>query len=606
MVGENSIAQARVPGGGSSARRAERSVHARILDSMASGVMLIDGRGVIRTFNEAAALLLGMERRGVLRRSFAEVFLAREDLSNFNDAVLAAVYDNEVGHQRIVTVRVAGCRVPLSVLTSYLREGAGESSRRLGVVAVFSDMSEIEQLRARELELATDLEARHKDLREAYLSLEGRNRELAALVRKVQVARTVASVFVVGLVVSIGAWLWLQPFSERFESSDPTPAAVAATLRSVDLKPTGVTSVLTVAAAIGPRREVVVRAPVEGVVGVVHVQPGMAVESGEPLLELDAAQVRIERRAAEIALLKARTELEALQSWESGVDVSRARRALTKAQLAFEAAKTRTEEMAFLVEEGLAPSVHLTAAEREIRTHRLDLEAAQQDLEAVLAEGREGREVARLELDNAVDALEKLDMVLRRSTVTAPVAGVVLPSHQGRSAKTSFPTAGASVESGAPLLTLGDMEGLTAAGRIDEVDAPRVRSGLTVRITGPAFPDLDLGGRIVHVSSQASLSTGHGLPGFDLVAAVDGLGPAERAVVRLGMSADMEIVIYEAPDALVVPISAVEFSSGQPRVRRVDPDTGVAQLVDIVTGVTTVDSVEILKGLSAGDRVLAP
>ena len=473
-------------------------------------------------------------------------------------------------------------------------------------MAVFNDISELEQLRAREIELAVDLETKHMELRAAYLGLEDRNRELAALLRKVQTVRVIASVFVVVVVAAIGTWTWLQPSSDWFEPSEPAPAALAGTSRSVAVESTGISSTLTIAAEIAPRREVVVRAPVPGTVGAVLAQPGSTVEAGDPLLELDVAHVRIERREAKIAHLKARAELEALESWETGVDVSRARRALTKARLALEAAKTRAAETAFLVEQGLAPSVRLAAAERERHTHQLDLEAAQQDLEAVLAQGREGREVARLELANATDALEKLDAVLRHSTVVAPVAGVVLPGRRGPSEAPPFPSAGASVEAGAALLTVGDMEGLTATGRVDEVVVHRVRPGLGVRITGPAFPDLALSGRIVHVSSQASRSPGRGLPSFSLTAAVDVLGPAERAAVRLGMSADMEIVIYDAPDALVVPVSAVDLSLGRPRVRLADPDSGTARLVDVVTGMTTVDAVEIVEGLSAGDRVLVP
>lgn len=606
VVNENSSAAVPAHRGSARPRRADLSVYVRILESMSSGVMLVDGRGEITCFNEAAAALLGLERRAVLRRSFAEVFLAEEAFEDFNEAVLSAIYEGSVGYQRVVTVQVADRSVPFSISTSYLRQGTGESASRPGVVAVFNDISELEQLRAREIELAVDLETKHMELRAAYLGLEDRNRELAALLRKVQTVRVIASVFVVVVVAAIGTWTWLQPSSDWFEPSEPAPAALAGTSRSVAVESTGISSTLTIAAEIAPRREVVVRAPVPGTVGAVLVQPGSTVEAGDPLLELDVAHVRIERREAKIAHLKARAELEALESWETGVDVSRARRALTKARLALEAAKTRAAETAFLVEQGLAPSVRLAAAERERHTHQLDLEAAQQDLEAVLAQGREGREVARLELANATDALEKLDAVLRHSTVVAPVAGVVLPGRRGPSGATPFPSAGASVEAGAALLTVGDMEGLTATGRVDEVVVHRVRPGLGVRITGPAFPDLALSGRIVHVSSQASRSPGRGLPSFSLTAAVDVLGPAERAAVRLGMSADMEIVIYDAPDALVVPVSAVDLSSGRPRVRLADPDSGTARLVDVVTGMTTVDAVEIVEGLSAGDRVLVP
>ena len=608
MASENSIAAVRAAADNASRRRAEFSVYARILDSMASGVMLIDGQGTVTTFNEAAALLLGLDRTAVLRRPFAEVFMAEEAYDDFNQAVLSAVYEDSIGDQQVVTVVVRGRPTLLSISTSYLRDDSGDTATRLGVVAVFSDISEIEQLRAREIELARNLEAKHAELSAAFLNLESRNRELAALLRKIRSARLVAAAFAVVLAATIGGWLWFQPFTHvagTSEAATPVPGDASRSFEVVEVKPVGVTSTLTVAAEIAPRRKVPVRAPVSGAVGAVHVQPGSAVEAGEPLLELDVSQVRIKRRAAEIAHLKARSEVDALRSWESGVEVSRARRALTKARLAFEAAQTRAAEVAFLVEQGLAPSLRLAAAERERHTHELDMEAARQDLDAVLARGREGREVARLELANAVDALAKIDEVLHHSAVTAPVAGVVLPGRRGPGA-TPFPTAGAAVEAGASLLTLGDMEGLTAVGWVDEVDVPGVRPGLGVRIAGPAFPGLELAGRIVHVSSQASRAGGRALPSFSLVAAVDGLEPDARAAVRLGMSADMQIVIYEAPDALVVPVSAVDLSSGSPRVRLLDPGSDVARRADVVTGTTTVDGVEILDGLSAGDRVLVP
>ena len=608
MASENSISAVRAAADNASRRRAEFSVYARILDSMASGVMLIDGQGTVTTFNEAAALLLGLDRTAVLRRPFAEVFMAEEAYDDFNEAVLSAVYEDSIGDQQVVTVVVRGRPTLLSISTSYLRDDSGDTATRLGVVAVFSDISEIEQLRAREIELARDLEAKHAELSAAFLNLESRNRELAALLRKIRSARLVAAAFAVVLAVTIGGWLWFQPFTHvtgTSEAATPVPGDASRSFEVVEVKPVGVTSTLTVAAEIAPRRKVPVRAPVSGTVGAVHVQPGSAVEAGEPLLELDVSQVRIKRRAAEIAHLKARSEVDALRSWESGVEVSRARRALTKARLAFEAAQTRAAEVAFLVEQGLAPSLRLTAAERERHTHELDMEAARQDLDAVLARGREGREVARLELANAVDALAKIDEVLHHSAVTAPVAGVVLPGRRGPGA-TPFPTAGATVEAGASLLTLGDMEGLTAIGWVDEVDVRRIRPGLGVRIAGPAFPGLELAGRIVHVSSQASRAGGRALPSFSLVAAVDGLEPDARAAVRLGMSADMRIVIYEAPDALVVPVSAVDLSSGTPRVRLLDPGSDAARHADVVPGTTTVDGVEILDGLSAGDRVLLP
>ena len=127
-----------------------------------------------------------------------------------------------------------------------------------------------------------------------------------------------------------------------------------------------------------------------------------------------------------------------------------------------------------------------------------------------------------------------------------------------------------------------------------------------MRIAGPAFPGVVLAGTITHVSSQASRPGGQGLPSFEVAAAVEKLTEEQRDAVRLGMSADMEIVVYENDDALVIPISAVDLSAGGPRVGVRDAASGAVRTVDVTTGVTTIDAVEIRSGIAPGDQVLVP
>ena len=53
---------------------------------------------------------------------------------------------------------------------------------------------------------------------------------------------------------------------------------------------------------------------------------------------------------------------------------------------------------------------------------------------------------------------------------------------------------GTSVEQGEGLLTLGDLDGFTVAGRVDEVDVARIRPGHRATVTGDAFPGVALRG----------------------------------------------------------------------------------------------------------------
>ena len=322
-------------------------------------------------------------------------------------------------------------------------------------------------------------------------------------------------------------------------------------------------------------------------------------------LTLDVASARIDRRVVQVECLRARARLEELQEWQNGVEASRARRAVTKARIALETDKNRLAESTFLLEQGLIPAANHQAAEREHRTRSLDLESAEQDLAAILARGAADEEVARLEFKNARARLDRIDEILRNSTLVAPVAGVVLlPGEGERSSDTALAT-GAPVNTGDHLLTVGDLSGLTAIGRVDEGDVVRIRPGQAVRTVGAAFPGVVLDGEITRVSSQASRANGNRVvPSFEVAAAVETLTDEQRSLIRLGMSTRIEVVIHDRPDALLVPVDAVNLSGGRPRVRIMDRDSAQVRDVEVTTGVTTVDAVEILSGLEAGDQVV--
>ncbi len=583
------------------------SIYRDVCESMTSGVVLIDGNGLIETLNRAASAILDLDREAVIGRTFAEVFVANAAFDELNEAVLAAIYDGVVGHQRMVNISVSGQVVPLAVATSYLRETTGSQRHGGAVVAVFSDVSEVQQLRARETELALDLEAKHRELGSAYRDLEQRNRELDTLLRRVQVVRIAASAGVVALMVGIGAYVWSGSSASVADTPRQDAPSSDRDLRLVTVEPGRIRSTITVPGEIRPRGEVAVTSPISGQVGSVHVKRGQSVRQGQPLLDLDVTQVQIQGRRAQAAFLKAKAQVEELANWATGVEVSRARRAVTKVQIALEAANTKLEETAFLVERGLVPSASKDAAEREQRTRRLDLETAEQDLNAVLSKGGESHAVAGLELQNTEAELERIDWALKNATIVAPVAGVVVSLQQESTLRASTLSAGASIQPGEHLLTIGDMEGVTVTGRVDEVEVGRVRPGHAVRVTGPAFRDIALQGTVVHVSSQASTSRAqHALPSFEITAAVDTLDTRQREAVRLGMSAEMEIVVHESERALLVPVGAVALVDGKPQVRVWDAGTGAERIVDITTGITTLDSVEVLSGLAPGDRIVAP
>ena len=557
-------------------------IHRNILDNMRDGVMTVDFQGRIMTFNPAASESLGLVRDEVLGRVFAEVFLTLEGMDDFSQTILDAVYNAAVGHRQTVEVRVDGAVRWFALTTSYL-QAAESSGENRGVIAVFSDITQIRELQAAEVRLAAALKGQHAELQDAYRKLEDNNQALNAALKKVQVVRVVAMVLIVGLFAATGLYTWnadLVPGVIAAATARPKPSAEA--VRTVVVAPRPISSTISLSGSLAPRREVHVTSPITGKVAATHFQYGEQVASGQRLVDLDTTDVEREHREAQATYIKALKHFQEVEDWSNSIEVARARRAVSKAKLALEARKNALDETEFLLQQGVIPASEREAAERQHYNQQLDYESLQQGLEAVLARGNEDVErVARLELDNARVRLQTLENTLANAVVHAPVAGIILQPHRdGAGAGNAPPGAqglakGQPVSQGERLLSIGDLDGLSVVGRIDEVDISKIRLGHRVRISGDAFPGIRLQGTIAHVSSQASLGLGRGaLPSFEVTIAMQGLTAAQRQPLRLGMSANLEVVVYDKPDALLVPLDAVQTRGGKTWVRVKNKDTG--------------------------------
>jgi multidrug efflux pump subunit AcrA (membrane-fusion protein) len=86
--------------------------------------------------------------------------------------------------------------------------------------------------------------------------------------------------------------------------------------------------------------------------------------------------------------------------------------------------------------------------------------------------------------------------------------------------------------------------------------------------------------------------------------AMDSLPVGLRDKLRLGMSANMEIMLLNKSNVMLLPIQAV-LIEGKDRVVTVrDKATQSLKKVRVEAGITTLDAVEITGGLKAGDEVV--
>ena len=580
-------------------------LHRNVLESMSEGVLTVAGGGRIGILNPAASRLLGLDGAEVRGRTLAEVLMDREDLEAFNDIMLAAVYDEAVGSRSTISLRLEdGAERSVAVTTSYLVSRKDSEDRRSGLVAVLDDVTEM-------VALAEATAAQNVELRDAYREIEDKNKALDSALKKMAAVRALAMLLVAVLFAGAAWYVWDEAGAAfTLGSAGPSAGAQEKAL-TVTVAPRRFLSTVSFVGKLEPRKEVPVTSQVSGKVARVLFEYGDRVEKGQPLVELEIAETDRRHFEAQTRYLDTRDKLRELEDWENSPEIARVRRALTLAGMELEARKGKLAETALLLEQGVIPASEHKAAERQYEGQRLRYEAAKQDLKATQAKvDADALRIARIRLKNAEMRMLRLEVTQRGALVVAPIPGIILEpgSKSGRRSGEDGDgrplAAGRVVSQGGYLLSIADLGGLTVAGGIDEVDVVKVKTGQRVRIAGDAFPGLVFEGRIARVSPQSRSEGSSRVPIFDVTAAIDRLSKEHLAQLRLGMSANVTVVVRDEPSALLVPLAAVRGGPGNYRVRLKDKDGGAPRTVPVKAGETTLYEVEILGGLKPGDEVI--
>ena len=493
-------------------------------------------------------------------------------------------------------------------------------SRR--VITVFSDITELRELRDTELRMARKTEEQHEELQGAYRDIEERNVALAAALRKVRVTQGFGIVLITSIFLGVGTSIWLpldsipgmalfedKPIAAARAQEDDMPARNA-----LIAAPGPISKSITLKGRLAPWRDVDVRSPAEAKIAVVHVRIGQEVSKGEVLAELDLSALERKYQSKLLVFLDVQKKFRALKNWKKGTEMTGARRTLTQAQLNLESEKKRIKKLRFLFKQGLVPAVDLEDAEHQLKIQLLDFEAAEDAFASQMSKGdEEALEAARLAMENARSEMLELRKQRGRAKIVAPFAGTILLSERSgkntvggsKAQEGSKLRAGARVERDEVLFRIGDFSRIAVVATTDEIDVVKLRAGQQATVTGNAFPGLKLHGVLRHVSAQ-DRSQSPSVSRYDVTAVLDKLEESVHARLRIGMSGELEVVTYNNVEALLVPIEAVRERGGKHLLRVLDPDTGEFGDREVAIGPTTPRRVEITSGLKPGERIALP
>ena len=319
-----------------------------------------------------------------------------------------------------------------------------------------------------------------------------------------------------------------------------------------------------------------------GRVAEVKVQVGDRVEAGQMLLTLDAAQAERDVRQAELELAARRQRLDQARAGGSPADIEVAQAAVREASVAREVAQAQYDDRA------KQPGVKTSEEAAKLEAAKAAYQRARAALEKALG-GAPPEELATLQtgIDQAELALTAARARLDETRLTAPFAGVVLDV---------TPRPGENVGAGAALALLADVTRQHIEADVEEVDAPLVQAGQLAEVRLDAFPGQTLAATVTRLAPAATTRQG----ATSYTAWLD-LAPTDLAL-KPGMAAIVRIATQTKPDALLVPARAVQ-NVGRQKIVRVVRD-GRPLEVEVTTGLSDRQQVEILDGLREGDLVL--
>lgn len=260
---------------------------------------------------------------------------------------------------------------------------------------------------------------------------------------------------------------------------------------------------------VEPRDEVLIKPQISGIIAEVCKAAGETVKTGEI-----------------IAKVKVIPELGQLNAAESRVRL---------AQINAQQAENEFRRNQRLYDERIISREEYEKDEVAVGQAREELRAAQDNLEIV----REG----------ITQGSANISSTLIRSTIDGLILDV--PVRVGNSVIMSN-----TFNDGTTIASVADMNDLVFRGKIDETEVGRMFVGMPIKLTLGALQDFSFEATLEYISPKAAEENGANQ--FEIKAAVS---VPDTVMIRSGYSANAEIILERAPDALTLPEGAIEFSA---------------------------------------------
>jgi HlyD family secretion protein len=241
-----------------------------------------------------------------------------------------------------------------------------------------------------------------------------------------------------------------------------------------------------------------------------------------------------------------------------------------------------------------AERMRLIAEEAELKYNRLVAEQA-----LVEESQRASIRSSQLVLDQSAIELERARNNVKRMTMAAPIAGIVVFANVVLNGDVRQIREGDQASAGQPVLHVVDTGSMALNGTVNQVDAERMRLGMRATIRLDAYPELTIGGTLTGIGAMSRVSAFRAGYVGEIPVRLRIDGNDTRLLPDLTGNADL--VLTAEGNVLRAPRPAVFAENGQSFVF-VQGDDGWTRR-EIVTGLRNAIHVAVRAGLQPGEIV---
>ncbi|GGI15599.1 efflux RND transporter periplasmic adaptor subunit [Gottfriedia solisilvae] len=164
---------------------------------------------------------------------------------------------------------------------------------------------------------------------------------------------------------------------------------------------------------------------------------------------------------------------------------------------------------------------------------------------------------------------------------------------------------GDMVNQGTVVMHITDYKNLETTIGVDELDIAKVKVGQSVTVDVSAFPDTTYKGKVSEVSKEGEVS--NGVSTFNVKVKLN-----KSNNLKVGMTTESAVLVQKKENVTYVPVEAINTSNNVKYVIVNDSsssnseDQATTSTVEVKTGITNENYVEIISGIQAGQQVVLP